>query len=132
VRALAERLRAARTDARHLAARVHPGRLAERLRQAQREAALLSQRLHLARATAVAQRVQRVTAARARLVALSPRAVLTRGYSLVTLEDGTLVRQARQLAPGRAVTLEFANGRAGARVESVTPGARGQESRTEE
>jgi len=132
VRALLERLRAARADARHLAARVHPGRLAERLRLAQREATGLAQRLQLARATAAAQRVQRVMAARARLFALSPRAVLARGYSLVTLEDGTLVRQARQLAPGRAVTLEFARGRAGARVESVTPEARGPESRTEE
>ena len=62
----------------------------------------LAQRLQLARATGTAQRVQRVTAARARLSALSPRAVLARGYSLVTLDDGTLVRQARQLAPGRA------------------------------
>jgi exodeoxyribonuclease VII large subunit len=132
VRALVERVRAARADARHLAARVHPGRLAERLRQAQREAGALGQRLQLARATGAAQRVQRVMAARARLSALSPRAVLARGYSLVTLENGTLVRQARQLAPGRSVTLEFAEGRAGARVESVTPEARGTESRTED
>ena len=44
-----------------------------------------------------------------------------RGYSLVTLGDGAVVRNAAQLAVGSAVTLEFAQGRAGARDEAVTP-----------
>jgi exonuclease VII large subunit len=51
---------------------------------------------------------------------LSPRAVLARGYSLVTLEDGSVVRRASQLAPGRLVGMEFAAGRATARVETAT------------
>jgi exodeoxyribonuclease VII large subunit len=117
VRALIERLRAARFDVRHLAARVAPLRLVGQLRQGRIDAARLVQRL--ARAAAITAPRQRVSAAAARLTALSPRAVLARGYSLVTLEDGTVVRQARQLAPGRAVELEFASGRAGARVETV-------------
>ena len=67
-------------------------------------------------------RAQRLATGRARLLALSPRAVLARGYSLVTLEDGSVVRAATQLAVGHALQLEFANGRAGARVESITRG----------
>ena len=58
-----------------------------------------------------------MTAARARLEALSPRAVLARGYSLVTLSDGSVVRQAAQLSKGDTLSIEFAQGRAGARVE---------------
>jgi exodeoxyribonuclease VII large subunit len=57
-----------------------------------------------------------VASLRARLHGLSPRAVLARGYSLVTLEDGTLVRGAEQVAAGAEVGLEFARGRARARV----------------
>jgi len=45
--------------------------------------------------------------------------VLARGYSLVTLDDGTVVRRAAQLQKGAAVALEFAEGRAAARVETV-------------
>jgi exodeoxyribonuclease VII large subunit len=121
VRALTERLRAAHIDVRHLAARVQPARLVSRIAQGRVDAARIAQRL--ARAAGMAGLRQRVGAATVRLTALSPRAVLARGYSLVTLEDGTVVRQARQLAPGRAVELEFANGRAAARVESVREGA---------
>jgi exodeoxyribonuclease VII large subunit len=57
-----------------------------------------------------------LVAARARLAALSPRAVLARGYSLVTLGDGTLVRSAAQVSAGSVVGLEFARGRARASV----------------
>jgi exodeoxyribonuclease VII large subunit len=65
--------------------------------------------------------VQGLAAARARLAALSPRAGLARGYSLASLADGTLVRSATELAPGADVGLEFARGRASARVTAVAP-----------
>jgi len=119
VRALRERVRAARGDVRTLVARAHPGRLRERVRDAARHQAQLAQRLALARQGVFATRAQRLSAASARLTALSPRAVLARGYSLVTLEDGTVVRRAAQLQQGAAVGLEFAEGRAAARVETV-------------
>jgi exonuclease VII large subunit len=48
---------------------------------------------------------------------LSPRAVLARGYSLVTLDSGAVVRSAAQLSKGDTLEIEFAQGRAGARVE---------------
>src|SRR6187399_1959957 len=99
--------------------RGHPGRLRERVRDAARHEAQLAQRLALARQGLFATRAQRLSAASARLTALSPRAVLARGYSLVTLEDGTVVRHATQLRTGTAVALELAEGRARARVETV-------------
>lgn len=100
-----------------LAGRVDPRRLRDRLADVARHETRLAQRLR--RFDAVTTRTQRVVAARARLEALSPRAVLARGYSLVTLADGTVVRQAQQLRKGDAIAVEFAAGRAGARVESV-------------
>ena len=123
-RALTERLRAARAEVRLLVSRAHPRQLQQRVREAARTEAALAQRLTFARQGLFATRAQRLAAGRARLLALSPRAVLARGYSLVTLEDGTVVRAASQLAIGRAVGMEFAEGRAGARVESI---ARGKE-----
>jgi exodeoxyribonuclease VII large subunit len=121
-RALLERLRAARAEVRLLVARAHPRQLQLRVREAVRREAALAQRLALARQGLFATRAQRLAAGRARLEALSPRAVLARGYSLVTLEDGTVVRKAGQLQVGGAVRLEFASGQAGARVESIMPG----------
>jgi len=55
----------------------------------------------------------------AHLVHLDPRQVLERGYSIVTTEDGGIVRAAGQLEPGQQVRLEFARGRAGARVGDI-------------
>ncbi len=119
VRALRERLATARADLRDLTRRAHPARMSERVRQASRDTAALGQRLQLARQAGLATRAQRVASGRARLLALSPRGVLARGYSLVTLDDGTVVRSAAQLAAGRRVAIELGQGRAGARVETV-------------
>jgi exodeoxyribonuclease VII large subunit len=69
-----------------------------------------------------------VSKARARLAALSPRAVLSRGYALVRLPDGRLVRSDREIAPGLLLSLEFAEGGASARVESVLPAENRRES----
>jgi exodeoxyribonuclease VII large subunit len=59
----------------------------------------------------------------ARLEAFSPLACLERGYAIVRREDGTqaVVRDAATIAPGDAVRLVLARGRAAARIESTTP-----------
>jgi exodeoxyribonuclease VII large subunit len=54
-----------------------------------------------------------------RLTALDPRAVLQRGYALVQMEDGTIVRSAEQLAEGIRITTRFTRGSAISRVEST-------------
>lgn len=53
------------------------------------------------------------------LGSLSPRAVLARGYSLVRLPDGRLVRRATEVAPGARLAIEFAEGGADAVVERI-------------
>jgi len=70
------------------------GDVGERLEQESRELSLLSGRLD----------------------ALSPLKVLSRGYSVVTDEKGSIVRNAGQLSPGDRVTLRLASGQAGAEI----------------
>jgi exodeoxyribonuclease VII large subunit len=54
-----------------------------------------------------------------RLDALSPLAVLSRGYAIASLPDGRAVRDARELSPGDAVTVRVARGRFEAEVRRV-------------
>jgi exodeoxyribonuclease VII large subunit len=58
----------------------------------------------------------------ARAVAhLDPRAVLTRGYAIVTTSMGDIVYDAAQLANRDAVRLAFARGAARATITDVEP-----------
>jgi exodeoxyribonuclease VII large subunit len=104
LRGLATRLAQAGPAARTAAARRHLDGLAARLRTA------LAVRLREARAHVAAQA--------GRLDALSPLACLARGYAIVRrgAADGPVVQDATALAPGDAVTLVLAHGRANARI----------------
>ena len=51
------------------------------------------------------------------LAALNPLAVLQRGYSLTTLDDGTLLRSAAQAAPGARLQTRLADGEVASKVE---------------
>jgi exodeoxyribonuclease VII large subunit len=57
-----------------------------------------------------------------RLLGLSPREVLKRGYALVKGPDGMFVRSAEAIAVGDGVTLEFARGEADATVTTIRKG----------
>jgi exodeoxyribonuclease VII large subunit len=83
----------------------HSQRLAQTHERLRRAPVLLVER----RRAALAQKA-------GRLRALSPRATLDRGYAIVRRE-GELVRTARAVAPGDAVSVEVADGAFGARVE---------------
>lgn len=61
----------------------------------------------------------RLHAAVGRLRALSPRAVLDRGYSIVRGPDGELVRDARDVAAGVGVQVALARGTLHATVDEV-------------
>ena len=62
----------------------------------------------------------RLDAAAARLDALSPLAVLARGYSLTQrLADGRVIRDAAELTPGDRIATRFARGQAISRVEEI-------------
>jgi len=60
--------------------------------------------------------VERLTA---RLEALSPVAILERGYALVFDENGNLVKDASQLQPGHEMSARLSKGRVRARVEET-------------
>lgn len=70
-------------------------------------------------ARAVPARRQRAVAAQRRLVALSPLAVLGRGYAIVEGADGHVRPSVKVLASGERVRLRMRDGRAGARIEEV-------------
>ncbi|MGC9159231.1 MAG: exodeoxyribonuclease VII large subunit, partial [Terracidiphilus sp.] len=61
----------------------------------------------------------RLGALEARLHSLSPLAVLDRGYALVLDAAGSLVRSARQIAPGDRLMTRLADGTFISRVESA-------------
>jgi exodeoxyribonuclease VII large subunit len=61
----------------------------------------------------------RLGLAAAALDALSPLAVLQRGYAIAQQEDGSLLRDARQVSVSDSIEVRLARGKLGARVESV-------------
>jgi exodeoxyribonuclease VII large subunit len=63
----------------------------------------------------------RLTAAARTLNAVSPLATLERGYAIVTRPDGSVVRAARDVAPGDAVRARLAAGTFAATVTKVEP-----------
>jgi exodeoxyribonuclease VII large subunit len=62
---------------------------------------------------------KRLGLAAASLDALSPLAVLQRGYAIAQTEDGRLLHDAKLVSVGDSVRVRLASGRLGARVESV-------------
>ncbi len=114
-------------DAREVA--LHLDHLADRLRsagQAQVDDAhtrldRLAQRARLAVNQGLIDRRHRLGRLAASLEALSPLAVLSRGYSLTFHHDTkTLIRSAEEVQPGRLVLTRFADGQVTSRVESGT------------
>jgi exodeoxyribonuclease VII large subunit len=69
--------------------------------------------------TTVAARATRLDRAAARLDALSPLAVFNRGYALVYLADGTLLRNATEARPGQTIRARLATGSVTAEVKSI-------------
>ncbi|MDP9245918.1 MAG: exodeoxyribonuclease VII large subunit, partial [Chloroflexota bacterium] len=67
-------------------------------------------------------RRQRTVSARRRLEALSPLAVLGRGYAIIEGADGRVRSAASALRTGERATLRMRDGRAGVRVEDVEVG----------
>lgn len=97
----------------------HPAaRVAEFRQRTDRAAALLERALR-ARVAAPTRRLGELASA---LDALSPLAVLQRGYSLASAADGRLVHDAEQLSKGDRVVLRFHRGRAAADVVWLEPG----------
>ena len=86
-----------------------------------REGLVSLRRRHIRAALAVGERARsRFRALSARLDALSPLAILARGYALAwKLPEDELVREAGQLAPGDTLSLRFGKGAATATVNTI-------------
>jgi len=87
-----------------------------RIATAQRRLQSANDRLHRRAAQVVASRESRLHRSVARLEALSPVAVLSRGYALVYAEDGTLLRSAADIAAGRKIHARLGEGSLDAQV----------------
>ena len=70
----------------------------------------LKNRLAAAQNQSVAQKRQRYIAAVSKLDAMSPRKVLTRGYSVTQTESGKIVRSAGQVKAGDRVRIRVSDG----------------------
>lgn len=115
-RAVAAQRRASWDRLRVLTTRLERQDVRQQLRHAR--AVLDSRTARLLRSgEALLQRpANRLERAGARLAALSPLAVLQRGYALAFTADGKLLRSAGQLAPGETMVTRFAEGHAVSRV----------------
>lgn len=71
---------------------------------------------------ALASNRERLTGCTERLRALSPAAVLARGYSIVTDPAGAVIKSAAELSPGVPVRIVMGGGSADARVTAVHKG----------
>jgi exodeoxyribonuclease VII large subunit len=90
-----------------------------RMALARRRLDSASQSLNRFAAGAISTRATRLAHASARLEALSPLAVLNRGYALVYSGDGTLLRDARDTQPGQSIRARLANGSIEAEVTRI-------------
>jgi exodeoxyribonuclease VII large subunit len=96
--------------------RLHRQDLGVRLAMTHRRLQSAVQRLQRTTDKVIEGRQTRLNRASARLGALSPLAVLSRGYALVYNADGTLLRSAANTAVGHAIRARVANGTLEARV----------------
>ena len=109
-------LRLARTGG-----RLTPGALSQRIGRAGERLASVHARAGQAIMNRLAARRRVLNGHGQLLAALGYQNVLARGYALVRDADGRMVRQARTLAEGQNLSIEFADGRVGAEVKSAVP-----------
>ncbi|MBM3764476.1 MAG: exodeoxyribonuclease VII large subunit [Acidobacteria bacterium] len=70
----------------------------------------LRARLDAARAAITAQRTSRLEVLAGRLQSLNPLQILARGFAVVSREDGAIVRNPAQMAPGTPIRIRLAEG----------------------
>jgi exodeoxyribonuclease VII large subunit len=95
---------------------VHP---ASRLSRARHELDTLTARCDAAMRRGLEARRAGLGQLGAHIAALSPLAVLDRGFAMVTRGDGTIVRDAAHLAPGERLRVRLASGSLGVVVEEI-------------
>ena len=86
------------------------------LEQKQRQLELLKNRLIAAENQNIARNTQRYVALTAKLDAMSPLKVLTRGYALAHTDDGTLLKSVNQVNAGDRIVVDLSDGKLTASV----------------
>ncbi|WP_213804645.1 exodeoxyribonuclease VII large subunit [Granulicella sp. dw_53] len=119
--AIARRLRNRTQRLESLTARLLRQDVALRLANARHRLQTARQRLLQLAAQAGAPQRHRLARASARLEALSPLAVLQRGYALAYSAEGTLLRSATETAPHQTIRVRLGSGSLTAEVEKIDP-----------
>jgi|CXWL01.1.fsa_nt_gi exodeoxyribonuclease VII large subunit len=107
--ALVANTRVAQSKLDRVAARLRPQALSQDVARRREKLGQLSARLAPAISRALDARRHGLASAARMLEGLSHKSVLARGFVMVQREDGTLVRAAKELGPGDAVELFFAD-----------------------
>ncbi len=81
--------------------------------------AFVANRMQAAQAQSVSRRRQRFLTYTAKLDAMSPLKVLTRGYAMVQAQDGTVIRSVGQVAGGESIQISVSDGKIQATVDDV-------------
>ena len=97
------------------------------LDQKQKDLTLLQNRLSASQERLLAQRNQRFVGCVAKLDAMSPLKVLSRGYAMAQGEDGRVLRSVSQTELGQKITVRFSDGSVFATVTSIKEASHEQE-----
>lgn len=97
------------------------------LDQKQKDLTLLQNRLSASQERLLAQRNQRFVSCVAKLDAMSPLKVLSRGYAMAQGEDGRVLRSVSQTELGQKITVRFSDGSVSATVTSIKEASHEQE-----
>ncbi len=89
------------------------------LERKQKDLSALRERLISAQIRLIDRKKQTYIGLTAKLDAMSPLKVLTRGYAMVQGQDGTVIRSAGQITTGDTITLSLSDGRVTAAVTDV-------------
>jgi exodeoxyribonuclease VII large subunit len=117
--ALQRALQAQGQQVRQLGARLQRVNAGVQVERMVKHVGALSTRLDAALRRQLARQMHRLALAQRGLDAVSPLAVLARGYAVVTTADGTVVMDAGQLAAGDAIEARVGKGRISAVVRSI-------------
>jgi exodeoxyribonuclease VII large subunit len=106
---------------RGIATRLSPFGLSARVSDNRKRLELLEQRSSTAASGMTETRHRELERSMAKLDALSPLSVLTRGYSITQKPDGEIVRDPHQTSAGEKLNIRLSNGKLGVKVESAEP-----------
>jgi exodeoxyribonuclease VII large subunit len=116
---IARRAQGARRHADAVSRRLSPARLGARVSAAHARFIVLRAEQSAAVTSRLEEARARLASAAASLDALSPLAVLRRGYSVAEDQSGVILRDARRVRAGEVVRLRLAEGALRCRVEEV-------------